>query len=98
MRAVAASAALLLLAACSANTLVRTDAGPAVTPPTGVSVSRGAGVLDAGDMDAGIWSAGQTQGLIHDIPTCKDLVANIMRQAEQVLENDAKRLVSKVPA
>src|SRR6185437_5665584 len=39
-----------------------------------VAGTRGAGVLDQGDMDAGIWSAGQTQGLIHDIPTCKDLV------------------------
>jgi NAD(P)H-dependent flavin oxidoreductase YrpB (nitropropane dioxygenase family) len=37
-----------------------------------------------GDVDGGIWSAGQSQALIHDIPTCKDLVLNIMRQAEQV--------------
>jgi nitronate monooxygenase len=55
-------------------------------------------VLGAGDTDGGIWTVGQSQGLIHDIPTCKELVANIMRQAEQVLERDARRLVSKVPA
>jgi nitronate monooxygenase len=35
-----------------------------------------------GDVDGGIWSAGQSQALIHDIPTCKQLVANIMSQAE----------------
>ena len=37
-----------------------------------------------GDVDGGIWSAGQSQALIHDIPTCKDLVLNIMRQADEV--------------
>ena len=50
-----------------------------------VAGTRGAGVLDAGEMDAGIWSAGQTQGLIHDIPSCKDLVARIMREAEAII-------------
>jgi len=42
-----------------------------------------------GDMDGGIWSSGQSQALIHDIPTCADLVANIMRQAMQVRERIA---------
>jgi len=37
-----------------------------------------------GNTDGGIWSSGQSQALIHDIPTVKDLVANIMRQAEGV--------------
>src|SRR6202453_134786 len=50
-----------------------------------VAGTRGGSVLDKGDMDAGIWSAGQTQGLIHDIPSCKDLVARIMREAEAII-------------
>ena len=37
-----------------------------------------------GDTDGGIWPSGQSQALIHDIPSCAELVANIMRQAEQV--------------
>ncbi|HEY0649630.1 nitronate monooxygenase family protein [Phenylobacterium sp.] len=49
-------------------------------------------VLGEGDTDGGIWTVGQSQGLIHDIPTCKVLVENIMRQAEQVLEANARRL------
>lgn len=53
-------------------------------------------VLGQGDTDGGIWTVGQSQGLIHDIPTCKDLVRNIMRQAEDVLEKSARRLA--VPA
>jgi nitronate monooxygenase len=39
-------------------------------------------VYGQGDTDGGIWSSGQSQALIHDIPTCKELVANIMAQAE----------------
>ena len=48
---------------------------------------RGATVLEKGEMDAGIWSAGQTQALIHDIPTCKDLINRIMREAEAIIGN-----------
>ena len=69
-----------------------------------VAGTRGAGVLDKGDMDAGIWSAGQTQGLIHDIPTCKglihdiptckDLVDRIMRDAEAIIRNRLDKMVA----
>ncbi len=48
-------------------------------------------VMGQGDTDGGIWTVGQSQGLIKDIPTCKELVANIMRQAEEVIERNAKR-------
>ena len=50
-----------------------------------VAGTRGAAVLDKGDMDAGIWSAGQSQALIHDIPTCAELVSRIMREAEALI-------------
>lgn len=40
-------------------------------------------VLRDGDMDGGIWTTGQSQALIHDIPTCRELVSNIMKQYEQ---------------
>ena len=41
-------------------------------------------VLRDGDVDGGIWTSGQSQALIHDIPTCDVLVKNIMAQAESV--------------
>jgi nitronate monooxygenase len=41
-------------------------------------------VLRDGNTDGGIWTSGQSQALIHDIPTCADLVRNIMAQAEEV--------------
>lgn len=41
-------------------------------------------VLGQGELDGGIWTTGQSQALIHDIPTCKQLVTQIMAQAEAV--------------
>ena len=49
-------------------------------------------VYKNGDMDGGIWTSGQSQALIHDVPSCADLVKNIMAQAQAVrarLGNDA---------
>ena len=42
-------------------------------------------VLQGGDLDGGIWTTGQSQALIHDIPTCAELVRNIMAQADAIL-------------
>ena len=47
-------------------------------------------VMQAGDMDGGIWSSGQSQGLIHDIPTCADMVRNVMAQAEAIMQRNAR--------
>jgi nitronate monooxygenase len=38
-----------------------------------------------GDVDAGAWSCGMVAGLIHDIPTCKELIDRIMNQAEEII-------------
>lgn len=40
-----------------------------------------------GQMDAGAWSCGMVAGLIHDIPTCKELVDRIMTEAEQIIRS-----------
>ena len=47
--------------------------------------ARGRVVYEAGDPDYGIWSAGQIQGLIHDIPTCAELIHRIVREAEEII-------------
>ena len=59
-----------------------------------VAGTRGALVYDSGDTDYGIWSAGQTQGLIHDVPTCKELVERIVREAEAIIRNRLDRAIS----
>ena len=51
-----------------------------------VAGARGPMVDAPGDADEGIWSAGQVQGLIHDIPTCAELVSRIMRDAEAIIQ------------
>jgi NAD(P)H-dependent flavin oxidoreductase YrpB (nitropropane dioxygenase family) len=42
-------------------------------------------VLRDGDPNGGIWTSGQSQALIHDIPTCADLVKNIVAQGESIM-------------
>jgi nitronate monooxygenase len=36
-------------------------------------------------MEAGAWSCGMVAGLIHDIPTCKELIDRIMAQANSII-------------
>ncbi len=42
-------------------------------------------VMLEGDVDAGAWSCGMVAGLIHDIPTVKELIDRIMREAEALI-------------
>ena len=42
-------------------------------------------IMKDGTMDAGAWSCGMVAGLIHDIPTCKELVERIVSEAEQII-------------
>lgn len=42
-------------------------------------------VMREGDMDSGAWSCGMVAGLIHDIPTCEDLVQGMVRDAEAII-------------
>lgn len=58
-----------------------------------VSGAKGRVALETGDLDAGLVWAGQVQGLIHDIPTCADLVNRIVREAQDII---ATRLAGMV--
>jgi nitronate monooxygenase len=42
-------------------------------------------VMIDGEMDAGAWSCGMVAGLIHDIPSVKELIDRIMTEAEQII-------------
>jgi nitronate monooxygenase len=55
--------------------------------------AQGRVLLETGDLDAGLIWAGQVQGLIHDIPTCDELIKRIVREAIDVIQ---KRLASFV--
>ena len=44
-------------------------------------------IMQTGDMDAGAWSCGMVAGLINDIPTCKELIDRIMRDAHTLIRD-----------
>lgn len=44
-------------------------------------------VMEGGDVEGGIWSAGMAQGLVHDIPTTQELVSRIVREAEGIVRD-----------
>lgn len=56
---------------------------------------RGRIVYETGDLDAGIWSAGQVQGLIHDIPTVAQLIERIMCQARELLSSLGREVAAE---
>jgi len=60
-----------------------------------VAGSRGRTVLESGDLDAGIWWAGQVQGLIYDIPTVAELVDRIVSEAEQLINGRLSGVVRR---
>jgi NADH:quinone reductase (non-electrogenic) len=51
-----------------------------------VSGATGRVLLETGDMEAGVFWAGMIQGLIHDIPTCKELIDRIIGDAQAIIE------------
>jgi nitronate monooxygenase len=57
-----------------------------------VAGQRGRVVYETGDPEYGIWSAGMVQGLIHDIPTCAELVSRIVREAEAIIAQRLSRM------
>jgi len=58
-----------------------------------VAGTRGRVVYETGDPDHGIWSAGQVQGLIHDIPSCAELISRIVTEAEAIIKGRLARFV-----
>ncbi|MDE1570187.1 NAD(P)H-dependent flavin oxidoreductase [Aquabacter sp. P-9] len=58
-----------------------------------VSGAKGRVALETGDLDAGLVWAGQVQGLIHDIPTCAELVGRIVAEAEALIASRLAGLV-----
>ncbi len=42
-------------------------------------------ILQQGELDAGVWSCGMVAGLIHDIPTVRELIDRIMAEADAII-------------
>ncbi len=43
-------------------------------------------IMMNGDTEAGVWSCGMVAGLIHDIPSCRELITRIMSEAEALIK------------
>ena len=52
-------------------------------------------VMMDGEADTGVWSCGMVAGLIHDIPTCQELIDRIMTEADALIR---KRLEGMLAA
>jgi NADH:quinone reductase (non-electrogenic) len=51
-----------------------------------VAGTAGRELLKTGDLSKGVFWAGMIQGLIHDIPTCQELIDRIISEAEAILD------------
>jgi nitronate monooxygenase len=59
-----------------------------------VAGEKGRKVITDGEMEYGVWSAGQVMGLIRDIPTVKVLVERIVGDAEAIIRGRLARCVA----
>jgi NADH:quinone reductase (non-electrogenic) len=59
-----------------------------------VSGARGRLVYENGDSDAGVWCSGLSQALIHDVPTCAELVARLIDEAAGLMTERFGALLS----
>lgn len=63
-----------------------------IRPLVGGALGRKA--LESGDLDAGLVWAGQIQGLIHDIPTCRSLLDRIVDEAEAIVRGRLAAMIT----
>ena len=49
-------------------------------------------IMKEGEMDLGAWSCGMVAGLIHDVPTVKELIDRIMAEAHAIIHERLARL------
>jgi len=54
----------------------------------------GKDMLEDGEMETGILAAGQSMGLVKDIPTCRELLDRIMAQAEEVIREKFAQVIA----
>ena len=63
-----------------------------------VIMRQGPDVVDTGLMDDGLVSMGQSVGLVHDVPTCKELIDRMVEEALEAQERLGGIFGAKAPA
>ncbi|GAA3456536.1 NAD(P)H-dependent flavin oxidoreductase [Dactylosporangium matsuzakiense] len=56
---------------------------------------RGREVYETGELDRGLWTVGQSQALIDDVPTVADLVSRMVAEASSIITSRLAPLVSQ---
>lgn len=51
-------------------------------------------IMTEGKMDDGAWSCGMVAGLIHDIPSCQDLVDGMVAEAEEIINSRLAKFIA----
>lgn len=59
-----------------------------------VAGTRGREAMANGDIDGGIWTAGQVIGLIKDIPSCEELIHGMVADAEEIIKSRLGQMIS----
>lgn len=59
-----------------------------------VSGAKGKELLENGELDQGIWSAGMVVGLIDDIPACEELIQRIVKDAKAIIKDRLQAMVA----
>ncbi|MCI5105354.1 MAG: nitronate monooxygenase family protein [Pseudomonadales bacterium] len=59
-----------------------------------VSGAKGKELLENGELDQGIWSAGMVVGLIDDIPACEELIQRIVKDAKAIINDRLQAMVA----
>ena len=54
-----------------------------------ISGQVGRNILETGEVDTGLLTVGQVVGLVHDIPTVKELIDRIVKEAEEIVSSIA---------
>lgn len=59
-----------------------------------VSGLAGKQMLESGEMERGVLAAGQSVGLVRDIPTCRELLDRIMAEAEGIIREKFSQVIA----
>jgi NAD(P)H-dependent flavin oxidoreductase YrpB (nitropropane dioxygenase family) len=54
-------------------------------------------IMQRGEMDAGAWSCGMVAGLIHDVPSVKELIDRTMAEAHQIIRRRLEGALADEP-
>lgn len=54
---------------------------------------KGKAALSGGEIDGGIWTSGMVQGLIHEVPSCADLIQQIINDCQDVIRNRLDKFI-----